>query len=231
MIRLAAAIVISCLLSAAVLAAEVKIGDVPVTLPSLPGHCEMDVVQASDADLIAKLHTSLRKAGNRLLLLTADCKELKEWRNGKRPALEHMAEYQTILALENTRLPDEPEKVIKTYCDQMNALANQATAQTMAGVQDRAEQAVKVVTINEMKSLGALPVPDEPLVCYAATLHKFKVETGEEFTQATVIAAAVVKGKLLLSYLFAPYVGRDTLMHVLTKQRANVRQLRHANRN
>jgi hypothetical protein len=74
-------------------------------------------------------------------------------------------------------------------------------------------------------------VPDEPLVCYAATLHKIKVDTGKEFAQATVIAATIVKGKLLLNYLFAPYLGRETLKHVLTKQRANVRQLRHANRN
>ena len=40
----------------------------------------------------------------------------------------------------------------------------------------------------------------------------------------------LLKGKVLLCYLFAPYVGRETLMQLLAKQRANVRQLQRANR-
>src|SRR5262245_29873324 len=167
--RLAAALVISCLFSAGAAAADVRIGEMTIALPSLPGHCEMDVVHASDAPLIAKLHASVQKTGHRLLLLRADCKELKEWRDGKRPAITHMAEYQTVLAFEHARAPDEPEKIIKAFCSQMDAMANESIAASLAAIQDRGEQAVKFIRMNEMTFLGAVPVPDEPLVCYAAT--------------------------------------------------------------
>jgi hypothetical protein len=230
MTRFATALLISCLFTVGAIAADVRIGEMPIALPSLPGHCEMDVVHASDAPLIAKLHASVQKSGHRLLLLSADCKELKEWRGGKRAAIAHMAEYQTALAFERSRPPDEPEKIINAFCDQMDAMANEPSAKSMAIIQERGEQAVKLIRTNEIKFLGAVPVKDEPMVCYAATVHKFTVEAGDEYTQGTIIATMLLKGKVLLCYLFAPYVGRETLTQILVKQRANVRQLQRANR-
>jgi len=230
MTRLVIALSISCLFTWSAGAADVRIGEMTIALPSLPGHCEMDVVHASDAPLIAKLHASVQKTGQRLLLLSANCKELKEWREGKRPALTHMAEYQTVLAFEHARPPDEPEKIIKAFCDQMNTMADESAAASVAVIQDRGEQAVKRIRTNEMKFLGAVPVPDEPQVCYAATAHKFAIEAGDEYTQGTIIATMLLKGKVLLCYLFAPYVGRETLTQLLAKQRANVRHMRQANR-
>src|SRR5262245_20190710 len=228
--RLVTALLISCLLSVRAAAHDVRIGEITLALPSLPGHCEMDVVHASDAPLVAKLHASVEKTGHRLLLLSADCRELKEWRDGKRPTLTHMAEYQTVLAFEHARPPDDPEKIIKAFCDQMNTMANELAAANIAVIQDRGEQAVKFIRTNEMKFLGAVPVPDEPQVCYAATVLKFSVEAGDEYTQGTIIATMLLKGKVLLCYLFTPYVGRETLTKLLAKQRANVRQLQRMNR-
>ena len=46
----------------------------------------------------------------------------------------------------------------------------------------------------------------------------------------TLIAATVVKSKVVICYLFAPYAGRDTNAKLLASQRANVRQLQRANR-
>ena len=78
-----------------------------------------------------------------------------------------------------------------------------------------------------MKYLGVLA--QDPIVCYAATIHKFMVENAGEFTHATVIAATVVKDKVLICYLFAPYAGRGTLPQLLTKQRKNISQLQRSN--
>src|SRR5947209_4818692 len=49
--------------------------------------------------LIGRLHATMTKTGNRLLVISADCAELREWRNGKRLDLDHMAQYQTIIEL------------------------------------------------------------------------------------------------------------------------------------
>ncbi len=229
MTRFASALLISCLVSMAAAAADIRIGGVSLRLPLPGGHCEIDPVLASDARLIASLHRTVMKTGNRLLILSADCAELKDWRNGKRLVLDHMAQFQSVLALEDGALPETPEKMIQNYCANVTALGDQAMPGTAPDAQNRAEQASKILRGNEMKYLGV--VTAEPLICYAATLHKFSVENAGEFTQATIIAATVVKDKVLLSYLFAPYVGRQTIAELLTKQRVNVTRLQRANRN
>jgi hypothetical protein len=45
----------------------------------------------------------------------------------------------------------------------------------------------------EMKFLGAVPVKDEPMACFAATEHKFTVEAGDEYAQGTIIATMLLK--------------------------------------
>ena len=44
-----------------------------------------------------------------------------------------------------------------------------------------------------------------------------------------LFAAMILKGKILLLYLFAPYADRETVTQVLAKQRTNVGQLQRAN--
>ena len=209
-------------------AAEVRLGEVALRLPQPPGHCEMDPVVAADARLFSSLHASLAKTGNRLLALSADCSELKDWRNGKRLVLDHLAQYQTVIALQDSDLPDPPQVLVDRYCNDMLAASEQSMPGTGPRAEDRVEGASRMVRVNEMKYLGVAAA--EPLVCYAATLHKFAVENAGVFMQVTLIAATVVKNKIVICYLFAPYAGRETIANLLASQRANVRQLHRANR-
>jgi hypothetical protein len=227
MTRFSMALLLSCLLSAAANAADVKIGDTPLRLPQPTGYCEMDPVLASDTPLIGRLHATMAKAGNHLLVMSADCTELKDWRTGKRQDVDHFAQYQTPIAFENEALLETPEKMIQNYCGNMTALGDQAMPGTSRDVNGRAEQASKTIALNDLKFLGVLA--EDPLVCYAATLNKFKVKAHEETTQASIIATTILKGKVVLYHLFAPYIGRETFMQLLTKHRKNVSQLQHAN--
>ena len=229
MIRFATLLLLQCALSATAIAADVKIGEASIHLPQLPGHCEMDAVVAADARLIANLHSSLAKTGNRLLLLSADCAELRDWRNGKRLDLDHMAQYQTIIELENGPLPDTPEKMAKNFCANMNALAMQSMDYILPDPQERAERASRDLKVNEIKLLGM--VAEDPLVCYTAAMQKFKVEAREETTQVTIIATTFLKSKVVQLYLFAPYAGGKTIAQLLATHRKNVSQLHRANRN
>ena len=222
------ALCLVCSLTDPALAADVRIGDVSLRLPQFPGHCEMDPVAAADARLFASLHASLVKTGNRLLVLSADCSELRDWRTGKRLVLVHLAQYQTVIALQNGDLPDPPQVLVDRYCNSMLAATEQSMPGTGPRAEDRVEAASRIIRVNEMKYLGVAAA--EPLVCYAATLHKFAVENAGEFTQVTLIATTVVKNKVVICYLFAPYAGRDTIAKLLASQRANVRQRQRANR-
>jgi hypothetical protein len=119
--------------------------------------------------------------------------------------------------------------LVKRYCDEMHAMGERSMPGTTPDVQERAQEASKAVRANEMRYLGVAAA--EPLVCYAATLHKFSIDNAGDFTQATIIAATIVKDRVLLCYLFAPYLGRETITQLLAKQRANIDQLHRANRN
>src|SRR5262249_47357280 len=114
---------------------------------------------------------------------------------GKRLVLDHFAQYQTINALQNGDLPDPPQVLVDRYCNSMLAATEQSMPGTGPRAEDRVEAASRIVRVNEMKYLGVAAA--EPLVCYAATLHKFAVENAGEFTQVTLIAATVVKNKVV----------------------------------
>jgi hypothetical protein len=140
-----------------------------------------------------------------------------------------MAQYQTIIELENQPLPDTPENMAKNYCANMNATALRSMDYILPDPQERAERASRDLKLNEIKLLGT--VGEDPLVCYTATIQKFKVEAREETTQATVIATTLLKSKVVQLYLFAPYAGGKTIAQLLAKQRASMGQLQRANRN
>src|SRR6476620_7726439 len=135
--RCTTALFLSCSLSVVSMAADVRICDPPLRLPQPTGYCEMDPVLASDGAFIGRLHATMTKTGNRLLVISADCSELRDWRNGKRPDLDHVAQYQTIIELENQPLPDTPEKMTKNFCANMNATAMRSMDYILPDQQER----------------------------------------------------------------------------------------------
>src|SRR5204863_9203655 len=141
--------------------------------------------------------------------------------------LGHVAEYQTVVSFENQTLPDTPENVLKSYCSGMRMLGERSMPGVPLDAQERSERASKIPRPNEMIFLGVLA--EEQLVCYWATLQKVKLLSDEENPQVAMFAAMILKEKILLSCLFAPYADRHTVTQVLAKQRTNVGRLQHAN--
>jgi len=219
-------LLISCFISLRAAAADITIADVSLHLPQPSGYCAMDPVLASDAPLVANTYSARAKAGGRQLLLSADCSEVKDWRDGKRRSLEHFAQYETPLRAENASLPDIPGNVMRTYCEGMRR-SEGAAGGMAANAQDRADHFSKMLRQNETLYVGV--VAEEPLVCYVATLRKMDAETGDG-TQLCLVASTIIKEKVVLFYLFAPYRGRETISRLLTLQRANIAQLQRANR-
>jgi len=226
-IRSAAVLLVWCLVAGAAMAKDAKVGTTTLTLPPPTDYCELDAAQPSDARMVTAVEGMLAPTGNRLLAISADCTQLADWRTGKRPLLDNMAQYQTLVAWENGPLPAAPEATIKEACNHMHAQGEQLVANMTPDIKARAEQVLKTVQVNEMKFLGV--VGEEPRVCYAAMLQKFRTEVGTEKTQVTVFATTVVRSKLVYFYLFAPYVSGDTVTVMLAQQQAHVRRLHGAN--
>lgn len=229
-IRLTTTLLVCLLLCAdAASAAGVRIGATSLNLTPPSGYCELDAAKSTDARAVTFIYSSLGGAGKHLLSMSAECNQLKDWRAGKRPLLDKMAEYQTIMRFEDEGLIDEPKVAIKDACDQLRAQADQVLADMPPGIEARAELVMRTANLNEEKLLGV--AGEDPLVCYAALLRKFTDEFDVEKAQASVGAITVLKGKIIYNYLFAPYVSGKTIAHLLAQQRASVAKLQAANCN
>ena len=177
MLRRAAVLLLACVPSG-VMAKEARIGPVAVSLPPPPGYCEMDAAQAADARMLATVNEMLGATGNRLVVASAECKQLKEWRKGKRASIDNLAQYQTLSSLEEGQLSAPPEIAIKEMCDQMRAQAEQLMDDVAGNLRDRAEKAMQNVKFEDTKFLGV--IAQEPLACYGGLLQKSKAEDGAE---------------------------------------------------
>ena len=229
MIRVACALITLCLLCAVAAAKQAKLGAVALNLPVPAGYCELTEDQPSDAAMINAIGTMLEKGGNRLLVISAECRQLEDWRAGRRPLLANYAQYQTRKELENSRLPASPAEVIKATCAQMRAQGERFAANITPDVQKRFDEVMKTVKINETKFLGVLS--EDSNVCYAALMQRIRAETGTDIAQAVVFATTLVKGKLVYNYLFAPYVSGQSVTDLLTQLRRNVAALKASNKN
>ncbi len=209
-------------------ALQARVGNAELSLPSPIGYCELDASISSDARMIKAVEGMLPKT-NRLLAGSADCGQLIEWRAGKRQLLDDFAQYQTLVTFENQDLPVSGEAAIKETCAAMRSQGEKMTTDMMPEVKTRAEQVMKDVKVNEMRFLGV--ISEDKLVCYAVILQKFKAETGTDKTQITVFATTILKGKIVYSYLFAPFAGGETVTQLLAKQKAVVAMLQAANAN
>jgi hypothetical protein len=91
----------------------------------------------------------------------------------------------------------------------------------------RIEEAVRGVQLNQVRSLGV--VAEDANACYAALVQRFKAETGKDVTIMALFATTLVRGKLVLYYLYSPYRSAQTMTALLAKQKLNVAALLAAN--
>jgi hypothetical protein len=227
MLRLSLALAAFCLLCWAAAAKQEKVGGVALNLLPPAGYCELDGAQPGDARMLSAIGGMLEKGGNRLLALSADCRQLDDWRNGKRPLLANYAQYQTQKASENASLPAAPAEVIKAACQQLRAQGDNIAARQLPDMQRSFDEALAGIKYNESKFLGVMA--QDAKACYAALLSRIRAETGADVAQVGMFAITIIKGKAIFSYLFAPYAGAKELTVQLDQLRRNVAALDAAN--
>jgi hypothetical protein len=178
--------------------------------------------------MLTAIGNLVRGGGNALLSLSANCRQLADWRTGKRALLDDFAQYQSPLNLMNQTLPGPPELVIRQNCANLRAQAEKILSGVLPDIKSRIEATLKRVKVNEMSFLGVMA--EDSTACYPAMLQKMKPESGGEKTQAALFAITVVKGKMIFYYLFAPFVGTETITTMLSLHKTNVAALLAANR-
>lgn len=226
--RPAVAFLLALLLSLPCDAKEARIGETALALTSPAGQCELDRGQPGDARMLEVTERAVSSVGNQMLGFYADCKQLTDWRTGKRPLLEDFAQYQTLASAANSPAAPAPDEAIKQLCSQQRQEGEKLMTGLAPTMKARVEEAVRGVTVNQTRFLGV--VGEEPGVCYSALAQRIRAENGKDVTLIAVFATTYIKGKIVYYYLYSPYRSAQTVTSVLARHKINVAALLQANK-
>lgn len=210
--------------TSATMAAQATIGGVAVNLPPPAGFCDMTERDPSDKRMVTTLTDLLAKSGNRLLGMSADCRQLADWHTGKRQLLDDYAQYQTPVAGQDK----PPSESVQQTCATLRAQGEKILSNQMPDIKSRVESTLSQIKINETSFIGVLA--EDPAACYAGLIQKIRTETGADKTQVTIFAVTIVKDRTVFAYRFAVYVSADTVNGVLAKLKTDIAALSAANR-
>jgi hypothetical protein len=203
-------------------AAQVKVEGVPIALPVPAGFCELSSGNPTDQRILETIGEALAKAhGNQLLAMSADCRQLADWRDGRR-LLGDYTQYQA------PRIAAANDETFRQTCAALRQQGGRGFANLKTDAKTKMEDTVRQMKVNEQRFAGFLG--EDPAACYIALLQKLKAEEGPDVTQLTVLAITVVKGKFLFVNRYAPYVNADSINETWAKLKLTIAALQEANR-
>lgn len=217
-------VVVSALIAPAALAQDVAVGRAQIRLTPPVGHCVLSESQPADSRALQAVRTAIPPA-NRLLAMTANCRQLTDWRAGKLPLLLDSAQFQTQHQGEDHS--KDPRGTVRELCKVLRDQGGDLLAKLPAEANQRLAQTAASVKINETRFLGVLA--EDPQACYAGALLKIRPEQGGEIARLTVFASTVVRGRLVFYYLTAPYQPGHAIGDLVVRHKANVTSFLAAN--
>src|SRR5262249_554625 len=210
--------------AASALAAPARIGAVSIALPPPSGFCDLSASNASDKRMLDTLGPLLEKSGNKLLAMSADCRQLAEWHTGKRQLLDDYGQYQTQIA----GMDKPPSETIAQTCTTLRNEGNKILANQMPDIKKRVESTLSKIKLNETSFLGVLA--EDPDACYAGLIQKIHTEANTDKTQVTAFAISIAKNKSVFIYRFSVYHGPKSIDTSLSNIKVDVAAFLAANR-
>jgi hypothetical protein len=206
------------------MAAQATMGDVSIALPAPAGFCDMSDSNPSDNRMITIVTDLVGKSGNKLLGMSADCRQLDDWRAGKRQLLDDFAQYQAVAAIINS----PPSETIPQSCATLRAEGNKIVSNQMPDVKERVEEALKNVKMDETRFIGVLS--EDPNACYGGLIQQLHSEAGTDKTQLNLFAVTIIKNRNIFAYRFSVYNGPDSVTDALAKLKDDVASLYATNK-
>lgn len=213
-------------LAASTAARDVMVGPVSVELVLPTNFCELSPIRPPDGQFIARHTAQLAQSGVQLLSLAAACSELTAWRAGA-GLLDHYIFYSTSAEFLNQPTPVDPETMRKQECDDNRANATQSVSASIAGMNSQPDAIARNIKI---KGAALVGVDDnDPNACYTAVLQKVQTQLGTEKLQVLIDTTVTIKGKIMFSTAFMPYVDMQGVAKSLAENRTFVARWRAAN--
>jgi hypothetical protein len=202
---------------------QVSMGDVSVSLPAPRGFCELSNTNPSDKRMLSIVGGLLEQSGNKLMSMSADCKQLTDWRSARRQLLDDYAQYQTSIAL----FDKPPAETVAQTCTTLREEGNKIVAKEMPDLKARVEAALKKVKMNQTTFIGVLA--DEPRACYAGLVQQIHTQAGIDKTQLSLFAVTAVKNRTVFVYRFTVHTGSNSIIDGLAKLKNDVAAFYAAN--
>jgi hypothetical protein len=202
---------------------QASMGDVSVNFPPPARFCELADKDPSDKRMLSIVGGLLEQSGNKLLSMSADCKQLTDWRAGRRRLLDDYAQYQASLAL----IDKPPSEPIQQTCATLRAEGNKIVSNEMPDLKARVESALKNVKLNQTTFIGVLA--EDPSACYAGLIQQIQTEPGKNKTQLSLFAVTAVKNRTVFVYRFRVHTGSDSVIDGLAKLKNDVAAFYAAN--
>jgi hypothetical protein len=124
------------------IALETMIGSVSVNLPPPGGFCDLSMNDASERHMLTTLGDLVTKGGNKLLGMSADCRQLADWRTGKRKLLDDYAQYQTSISM----LDKPPSESVAETCGALRAEGARIASDNLQDIKRNVESSLKKIT-------------------------------------------------------------------------------------
>jgi hypothetical protein len=207
-------------------AAETTIGGVSIKLPPPVGFCDLSESNPADKRVVTTISGLVAQSGNTMLVMSADCQQLADWRAGKRTFLDDYGQYQTPTKGMD-QLVASPETYIQATCSGLRTQGNQIVAGISQDVKTSIESALKEIKMNSLAFAGVFD--ESKTACYAGEIQKLQTENRMEKTQLILIGIAVVKNKVFFVDRMTVYAGPDTAKNALAKLEDSVAALYAAN--
>jgi hypothetical protein len=209
-----------------VAAKEAMVGLVGIELVLPTNFCELDPTQSSDAEAIARYTAQLARSGIQVLSISAACSELRGWRAGV-SLLDHIVLFSSDARFISQPTPVDPETMRKQICDQIRAQATQAISRGMAKVNSQPDTIARNIKLNSTAVVGV--DDNDPNACYTAVLQNLRTQLGTEKLVLLIDTTVAIKGKILFSTAFIPYVDMQGVAKSLAEHRKFVASWRAAN--
>jgi hypothetical protein len=157
--------------------------------------------------------------------MSADCKQLADWRSRARNLLDDYAQYQVSVA---GMLTNSPPDSLKPSCDALRRQGNDLNASAIPRAKKAFEDVTKAMEFKDSQFIGVLD--EDSSTCYFGLMTKIKSEAGAEKLQLVIGAIVLLKAKFVFYYSFSIYQSSDTALAVLRQHKVNVSALLAANK-
>jgi hypothetical protein len=206
------------------LAAEAMVGSALIQLPPPAGFCDLSDTDPSDKKMLAVTSDLVSNSGNKLLSMSADCRQLTDWRAQKR-LLDDYTQYQAPVAL----MEKPSVESVKKTCAGLRAQGDKLVANKAPDIKSRIESVLQKIKTNEMRFIGVLA--EDSTACYGGLIQKFQTDAGKDKTQLTVFAATIIKKKSIFVYRMTVYMTPETVNRTLANLKTDIAVLLAANSN